>query len=149
MSTVTDCGQKRPFRRRLAFNPKFNFCNKYFFGLIKLYCSTLHWCNDNRHCCSGVLHWCSEFLCGDRWWDRTRKGSWIASKGSLVLGCVPAVLLLLGLAMVLPEGKKSSWWRKTQNKDAWVTKTKVERDTNKTTGGEVQEGSTTMISNRR
>ena len=30
-----------------------------------------------------------------------------------------------------------------------MTKTKVERDDNKATGGEVQEGSTTMISNRK
>ena len=117
-----------------------------------------HWCNDNRHWCSGVLQWCSKFRCGDKWGDSWLwfsfwfggffQGSWIASLGSVVLGCAPAVLCLLGLATVLP-GKKSSWWRKTQNKGAWVTKTKVERDANKATGDVVQEGSTTMISNRR
>ena len=43
MSNFTDRGQKRPFRRRLAFKSKFNFRNWYFFGLIKLYRSTVHW----------------------------------------------------------------------------------------------------------
>ena len=38
---------------------------------------------------------------------------------------------------------------KIKKEGAWVTKTKVERDVNKDMGGEVQEGSTTMISNRR
>ena len=57
-----------------------------------------------------------------------------------MLGCAPAVSLLLGLATVLP-GKKVV--------DEGKLKTKVERDANKATGGEIQEGSTTIISNRR
>ena len=42
-SNFTDRGQKWPFWLRLAFNPKFNFLSGYFFGLIKLYCSTVKW----------------------------------------------------------------------------------------------------------
>ena len=75
-----------------------------------------HWCNDNRHWCSGVLQWCSKFRCGDKWGDSWLwfsfwfggffQGSWIASLGSVVLRCAPAVLCLLGLATVLPGKKK-------------------------------------------
>ena len=43
MSNFIYRGQKRPFRRRLAFYPKFNFCYRYFFGWIKLYRSTVGW----------------------------------------------------------------------------------------------------------
>ena len=66
-----------------------------------------------------------------------------------MLGYAPAGVAPSGLGHDAAWGKKVVDEGKLKMRALKVTKPKVERDANKATGGEVQEGSTTLISNRR
>ena len=128
---------------------------------IDLCNSRCHWCNANWH----VLHWCSAVWCWDKcYWFRNNYhwfriccwcyyccsgGRCLISFCCLVTGCALAVSLLLSLATVPPNSRRS-WWRGIGEEGAWLTKAEVEGDVNEAAaGGEVQGGVPTWVPNRK